>query len=219
MQPTLTDKQIEILAFIEREVARIGYPPAVREICEAVGLQSTSTVHGHLMRLEKKGYIRRDQTKPRAIEVVIPSGLVPNKKAMTGDAAVVIDFPKQEVANIPIIGKVTAGEPILALEEYEHTFPVPIDFVSNGKYFMLKVSGDSMIEVGILNNDHVLVRQQNTANNGDKVVAMIDDSATVKTYYKEANRFRLQPENSALEPIYTDHVTILGVVRGVFRKL
>lgn len=221
MASGLTDKQLEILAFIEREVARVGYPPAVREICEAVGLQSTSTVHGHLQRLEKKGYIRRDQTKPRAIEIVVPSGLVDSVKTTEYPPAsgVVIEFPKQEIATIPVIGKVTAGQPILALEEYEHTFPVPIEFVDNAPHFMLRVYGDSMIEAGILNNDYVLVRQQNNAKNGDMVVAMIDDEATVKTFYKEANRFRLQPENSAMNPIYADSVTILGIVKGVFRKM
>ena len=176
---------------------------------------------GHLQRLEKKGYIRRDQTKPRAIEVVIPSGLVERNRntEYLPTTGVVIEFPKQEIASIPIIGKVTAGQPILALEEYEHTFPVPIEFVDGTPHFMLRVSGDSMIEAGIFNNDYVLVRQQNSAKNGDMVVAMIDDDATVKTYYKEVNRFRLQPENSSLNPIFTDHVTILGLVKGVFRKM
>lgn len=221
MASGLTDKQLEILAFIEREVLRVGYPPAVREICEAVGLQSTSTVHGHLQRLEKKGFIRRDQTKPRAIEIVIPSGLVDHPRAteyppLTGN---LVEFPKMEIATVPIVGKVTAGQPILALEEYEDSFPVPIDFVTSGPHFMLRVSGDSMIEAGILNNDYVLVRQQDTAKNGDMVVALIDEEATVKTYYKEANRFRLQPENAALNPIYTDHVQILGIVKGVFRRM
>lgn len=221
MASGLTDKQLDILAFIEKEVARVGYPPAVREICEAVGLQSTSTVHGHLLRLEKKGYIRRDQTKPRAIEIVIPSGLVdpPKSTEYKANAGLVIEFPKQEVATVPLVGKVTAGQPILAHEEYDQTFPVPLDFVDNAPHFMLRVSGDSMIEAGIFHNDFVLVRQQNNAKNGDMVVAMIEDEATVKTFYKESNRIRLQPENSALLPIYAEHVTILGIVKGVFRKL
>jgi len=222
MKSGLTDKQLEILAFIESEVAKRGYPPSVREICEAVGLQSTSTVHGHLLRLEKKGYIRRDVTKPRAIEIVKASGLVHEGRHVyspPSESNQVIQFPKQEVASIPLIGKVTAGEPILALEEYDQTFPVPIDFVDGSNHFMLRISGDSMIEAGIFHNDFVLVRQQNHANNGDMVVAMIDDSATVKTYYKEKNHIRLQPENASLSPIYVDHVTILGIVKGVFRKL
>jgi repressor LexA len=216
MATELTDKQREILAFIEREVHRRNIPPAVREICEAVGLHSTSTVHGHLQRLEKKGYIKRDKTKPRTIEILKSSGLVKDLENVSNN---VIDFPKHEVASVPIIGKVTAGEPILAHEDYDETFPVPIDFIDSGKHFMLRVSGDSMIEAGIFDRDFVLVKQQNTANNGDMVVAMIDDAATVKTFYKEANRIRLQPENAALEPIYADYVQVLGIVKGVFRKL
>lgn len=213
MAAELTDKQKDILEFIQLEVDKKGYPPSVREICEAVGLHSTSTVHGHLQRLEKKGYIKRDQTKPRAIEIMKPIDL-PDEPA-----GKVIAFPKHEVASVPIIGRVTAGEPILAHEEYDEAFPVPIDFVDGGKYFMLRVSGDSMIEAGILDRDYVLVKQQATAYNGDMVVAMIDDAATVKTYYKESNRFRLQPENASLSPIYCDQVNILGIVKGVFRKL
>ncbi|MCK8058837.1 MULTISPECIES: transcriptional repressor LexA [unclassified Fusibacter] len=215
MATELTDKQREILAFIEREVHRRNIPPAVREICEAVGLHSTSTVHGHLQRLEKKGYIKRDKTKPRTIEILKTSGLVEEYETSSN----VIEFPKHEIASVPIIGKVTAGEPILAHEEYDETFPVPIDFIDSGKHFMLRVSGDSMIEAGIFDRDFVLVKQQNTANNGDMVVAMIEDSATVKTFYKEANRIRLQPENASLDPIYVESVQILGIVKGVFRKL
>lgn len=215
MATELTDKQREILAFIEREVHRRNIPPAVREICEAVGLHSTSTVHGHLQRLEKKGYIKRDKTKPRTIEILKTSGLVEEYETTSN----VIEFPKHEIASVPIIGKVTAGEPILAHEEYDETFPVPIDFIDSGKHFMLRVSGDSMIEAGIFDRDFVLVKQQNTANNGDMVVAMIEDSATVKTFYKEANRIRLQPENATLDPIYVESVQILGIVKGVFRKL
>jgi repressor LexA len=210
MSLEITIKQKEILNFIESEVSKRGYPPSVREICEAVDLKSPSTVHGHLQRLEKKGYIRRDSTKPRAIEV-----LNDDKDMMNN----VIDFPKRQVADIPLIGKVTAGQPILAIEDYEDTFPVPLEFIENGQYFMLRVDGDSMIEAGILDRDYVLVKQQSAAKNGDMVVALIDDSATVKTFYKEANRICLQPENSSMSPIYSDSVNILGLVKGVFRKL
>lgn len=206
MGSELTVKQREILEYIEMEVRKKGYPPSVREICEAVGLKSTSTVHGHLTRLEKKGYIRRDQTKPRAIEILDPTDNV-------------VPFPKKEIAEIPVIGKVTAGAPILAVENLEDTFPVPMDFIDQGNYFMLRIDGESMIEAGILDHDYVLVKQQNHAVNGDMVVALIEDSATVKTFYKEAERFRLQPENQTMEPIYVQHVDILGIVKGVFRKL
>ncbi len=213
MSTDLTAKQREILAFIEKKVAERNIPPAVREICEAVGLKSTSTVHGHLERLEKKGFIKRDRTKNRSIEILKPSGLY------CAEPDNVIPFPTPEVANIPVIGKVTAGQPILAHEEYDEYFPIPIDFVGAGDYFILRVSGDSMINVGIYDRDYVLVKQQKTADNGDMVVALIDDSATVKTYYKEKNRFRLQPENDSMSPIYADFIEILGLVKGVFRKL
>lgn len=208
MSNELTSKQRDILEYIESHLLQKGYPPSVREICEAVGLKSTSTVHGHLQRLEKKGYIRRDQTKPRAIGVLESS-----------DQDNVIPFPQKEIAQIPIIGKVTAGEPILALENYEDTFPVPMEFIDAGKYFMLRVKGDSMIEAGIFDRDYVLVRQQPDARNGDYVVALLDDSATVKTYYRETDRIRLQPENANLSPIYANHVEVLGIVKGVFRKI
>jgi len=205
MNTDLTKQQYRILEFIKQEVADKGYPPSVREICLAVGLKSTSTVHGHLMRLEKKGYIRRDSTKPRAIE------LLDNTDKIISNI--------KEIVHIPILGKVTAGEPILAIEDYEETYPVPADFVDSEKHFMLKISGDSMIDAGILDNDFVLVRQQNFANNGDIVVALIDDSATVKRFYKEKDYIRLQPENQFMEPIIVKDIKILGVVRGVFRKI
>lgn len=208
MSNDLTSKQRDILEYIESHVSQKGYPPSVREICEAVGLKSTSTVHGHLQRLEKKGYIRRDQTKPRAIGVLEGS-----------DQDNVIPFPQKEIAEIPIIGRVAAGEPILAAENYEDTFPVPMDFIDAGNYFMLRVKGDSMIEAGIFDRDYVLVRQQADARNGDYVVAMLDDSATVKTYYRENDRIRLQPENPNLSPIYANHIEVLGIVKGVFRKI
>ncbi len=211
-QTDISDKQRQILAFIEREVQRRNIPPAVREICQEVGLKSTSTVHAHLSKLEEFGYIKRDKTKPRSIEILIPSGEVE-----TPDN--VIPFPQPNVVNVPMIGKVTAGEPILAYEEYDEYFPIPESFMDGGTYFMLRVSGDSMIEVGIYDRDYVLVKQQSDAKNGDIVVAMIEDSATVKTYYREINRIRLQPENEALSPIYATDVEILGLVKGVFRKL
>ncbi len=210
MSLELTDKQRAVLDFIKSEVYKKGYPPSVREIGAAVSLKSTSTVHAHLDAIEKKGYIRRDSTKPRAIEI-----LDDDRDTMNN----VIDFPKRQVVDIPLIGKVTAGQPILAVEDCEDTFPVPLDFIDSGQYFMLRIDGDSMIEAGIFDRDYVLVKQQSTAQNGTMVVAMIDDSATVKTFYKESNRIRLQPENSSMLPIYTDHVVILGIVKGVFRKL
>jgi repressor LexA len=200
---SLTGKQLEVLNFIKNELCQRGYPPSVREICEAVGLKSTSTVHGHLERLERKGYIRRDPTKPRAIEVLDNSPL----------------SLARELIEVPIVGKVTAGQPILAVENIEDTFPLPAEFLSGNNHFILVVRGDSMIEAGILDGDYVVVRQQNHADNGDKVVALIGDEATVKTFYKESNHIRLQPENPFMEPIIVDNVTVLGKVVGVFRRL
>lgn len=206
MYSDLSKQQMTILDYIKKEVSKKGYPPSVREICNAVGLKSTSTVHGHLMKLEEKGYIRRDSTKPRAIELLdsdqdIAVGSLPS------------------TAFIPVVGNVTAGQPILAVENIEEQFPVPADYVANGDYFMLKIKGDSMIEAGIFDRDYVIVRQQSDAINGEIVVAMIDDSATVKTFYKENNHIRLQPENASLSPIIVDNVSILGIVKGVFRKM
>ncbi|WP_270181927.1 transcriptional repressor LexA [Alkalihalobacillus sp. CinArs1] len=203
----LSNRQQDILDFIKVEVKQKGYPPSVREIGEAVGLASSSTVHGHLARLEKKGYIRRDPTKPRAIEVL---GLDET-----------IDIPRPETVNIPVIGKVTAGQPITAIENVEEYFPLPEHFVQDDEHtFMLIIEGDSMIEAGIYNGDMVIVKQQPTANNGDIVVAMTEDSeATVKRFFKESNYFRLQPENSSMEPIILDSVSILGKVIGVFRSI
>lgn len=200
----ITKQQEKILNYIRSEVTTKGYPPSVREICKAVGLKSTSTVHGHLSKLEKYGYIRRDPTKPRAIEILSNDNNIINKK---------------EVVEIPVVGKVTAGLPILAVEHIEDTFPVPLDFLDDNKHFMLTIRGDSMINAGILNGDYVLVKQQQTANNGDIVVAMIEDEATVKKFYKEKDYIRLQPENSSMDPIIVSNVMILGLVKGVFRKL
>lgn len=203
MYDDLSNRQIAILDFIKKEIRKKGYPPSVREIGEAVGLSSSSTVHGHLAQLEEKGYLRRDPTKPRAIEVL-------------GDDNFAI---KKELVNVPIVGRVTAGQPILAVENIEDTFPLPLDFVRNDEVFMLSVRGDSMMNAGILDGDYVLVKQQNTARNGDIVVALLTDEATVKTFYKEHDHIRLQPENPAYEPIISKDITILGKVTGVFRRL
>lgn len=202
LYPDLTKRQTEILEFIKKEIRQKGYPPSVREIGDAVGLMSSSTVHGHLQTIEDKGYIRRDPTKPRAIEVLDSSNNSPGKK---------------NVVEVPIVGRVTAGQPILAVENVEDTFPIAEDLVHNESVFMLKVQGESMIEAGILDGDLIIVRQQNIACNGDIVVALIDDEATVKRFYKEKTLIRLQPENSSMEPIYTQDATILGKVIGVYR--
>ncbi|MBH0173175.1 transcriptional repressor LexA [Fictibacillus sp. 23RED33] len=200
----LSRRQLDILAFIKEEVSQKGYPPSVREIGEAVGLASSSTVHGHLARLEKKGLIRRDPTKPRAIEVL---GLEDN-------------IPSVRSVSIPVIGKVTAGIPISAVENVEEYFPLPEHVVGDENVFMLSVVGDSMIEAGIFNRDLVVVKQQPTANNGDIIVAMTDeDEATVKRFFKERNHIRLQPENSSMEPIILQSCTILGKVIGVYRSI
>ena len=204
----LTKRQSEIFDFIKQVVQSKGYPPSVREIGEAVGLASSSTVHGHLSRLEEKGYIKRDPTKPRAIEIV---------SEQSSD-----DLNMEETIHVPVIGKVTAGLPITAVENVEEYFPLPEHFTSthNSNIFILNVVGDSMIEAGILDGDKVIVRSQSIAENGDIIVAMTeDDEATVKRFYKEKHRYRLQPENSTLEPIYLDNVTVLGKVVGLFREM
>ena len=202
MNNKIGDKQLEILNYLKKEIKEKGYPPSVREICDAVDLKSTSTVHGHLNRLEKKGLIRRDPTKPRAIEILDDSfyGI------------------RQELVNVPIIGKVTAGQPILAVENIEDYFPLPVDYVRNDTVYMLHVQGDSMIEAGIFDNDLVLVRKQSTAENGDIVVALIEDGATVKRFFREKDHIRLQPENPTMSPIIVKDVSILGKVIGLFRK-
>jgi repressor LexA len=198
----LGNKQKQIYDYIKEEIKTKGYPPSVREICDAVDLKSTSTVHGHLVRLEKKGYIRRDATKPRAIEIMED------------------DFytNRRELVNVPIVGKITAGEPILAVENIEDTFPIPIEYVNNDNVFMLNVKGESMIEAGIFDRDLILVKQQHNADNGDIVVALIDDSATVKRFFKEKDYIRLQPENVTMSPIIVKEVSILGKVIGLFRR-
>lgn len=204
MYPDLSERQTKILEFIKQEIRKKGYPPSVREIGDAVGLMSSSTVHGHLQTLEDKGYIRRDPTKPRAIEILDSSSEVSNSK---------------DIIHVPIVGRVTAGQPILAVENIEDTFPLPASFVHRDHLFMLRVQGDSMIEAGILNGDFIVVRQQNDARNGDIVVALIGDDATVKRFFKERTLIRLQPENATMEPIYSQNVTVLGKVVGVFRSL
>ena len=202
----ISKRQEDILTFIKDEVKKKGYPPSVREIGEAVGLASSSTVHGHLARLESKGFIRRDPTKPRAIEILDPEGL---------------EALKPGVLHVPLVGKVTAGLPITAIENIEEYFPLPESFgTSEDNLFMLEIVGNSMIEAGILNGDHVVVKQQTTAHNGEIVVAMTEeDEATVKRFFKEKDYFRLQPENTSMDPIIVDNVSILGKVVGVYRMI
>lgn len=202
----ISKRQEAILQFIKDEVRAKGYPPSVREIGEAVGLASSSTVHGHLARLESKGLIRRDPTKPRAIEILDQHEN---------------NIPKQEVIHVPLIGKVTAGSPITAIENIDEYFPLPNNYgTSEDQLFMLEIMGESMIEAGILNGDYVIVKKQVTANNGDIVVAMTDENeATVKRFFKEKDYIRLQPENSSMEPIVVDNVSILGKVVGLYRNV
>jgi len=200
----LSNRQQQILEFIRTEVARRGYPPSVREIGEAVGLQSSSTVHGHLQRLEELGYIRRDPAKPRAIEV------------LDDDAGAM----RVRAVHVPLVGRVTAGTPILAVENIEEYYPIPSDFVEHEDVFLLRVQGDSMINAGILDQDFVLVEKRSTADNGDIVVALVDGmEATVKRFYHEGDYIRLQPENDSMEPILTTDVAVIGRVIGVFRRL
>ena len=202
-QGKISAKQQEILEYIKETILKKGYPPSVREICEAVSLKSTSSVHSHLETLEKNGYIRRDPTKPRTIEIVDDS----------------FNLTRREVVNVPLIGSVAAGQPILAEENIENYFPIPVEFLPNESIFMLRVKGESMINAGIFDGDQVLVKQQNTARNGEIVVALLEDSATVKRFYKENGYYRLQPENDAMEPILTDHEEILGTVIGLIRLM
>ncbi len=200
-QGKITPKQQEILDYIKSQILERGFPPAVRDICEAVHLKSTSSVHSHLETLEKNGYIKRDPTKPRAIEILDES----------------FNLTRREMVNVPIIGRVAAGEPLLAQQNIENYFPIPAEMMPNKQTFLLQVQGESMINAGILNGDYILVQQQQTADNGDKVVALIDDGATVKTFYREEGIIRLQPENDFMDPIIVKDCTILGKVIGVFR--
>ncbi len=197
----ISAKQKEILEYLKSQIINRGYPPAVREICEAVKLKSTSSVHSHLETLEKNGYIRRDPSKPRAIEIIDDG----------------FNFSRREVVNVPIVGTITAGQPILAVENLDGYFPIPTEYLPNEETFMLKVKGESMINAGIFDGDKILVQKQSTAENGAIVVALIDDSVTVKTFYKENGYYRLQPENDTMEPIIVPELNILGKVIGLFR--
>ena len=199
----ITAKQQQVLDYIKDEILKRGYPPAVREICEAVGLRSTSSVHAHLESLEKKGYIRRDPTKPRAIEICDDS----------------FQTVRREMTSVPIVGTVAAGQPLLAQQNIEGYFPIPMEYAPNAESFVLKVKGDSMINAGIFDGDQIFVERCSTARNGEIVVALVDDSATVKTFYKENGHYRLQPENDTMEPIILDSCEILGRVYGVFRLM
>ena len=200
-QGKISQKQQEILEYIKSQILERGFPPAVRDICEAVHLKSTSSVHSHLETLEKNGYIRRDPTKPRAIEILDDS----------------FNFMRREMVNVPIVGRVAAGEPLLAEQNIENYFPIPMEYMPNKQTFMLKVQGESMINAGILDGDYVLVEERETTCDGEMVVALIEDGATVKTFYKEEENIRLQPENDTMEPIIVSDCTVLGKVIGVFR--
>lgn len=197
----ISPKQQEILEYIKSQILERGFPPAVRDICEAVHLKSTSSVHSHLETLEKNGYIRRDPTKPRAIEILDDT----------------FNLLRREVTNVPLLGRVAAGEPIFAEQNIENYFPIPVEMLPNNNTFMLKVRGESMVNAGILDGDYVLVEEKQTASNGEMVVALIEDGATVKTFYKEEGFIRLQPENDFMDPIIVPDVMILGKVIGVFR--
>lgn len=198
----ITQKQSDILEFIKSELLSKGYPPTVRDICNAVNLKSTSSVHAHLETLEKNGYIRRDPTKPRAIEII------DENFSLTG----------REIVNVPIVGRVAAGEPLLATQNIENYFPIPMEFMPNNEVFMLEVKGESMINVGIYEGDWIVVEKRNTARNGEIIVALVDDSATVKTFYKEDGHIRLQPENDTMDPIIVPDCKILGKVISLYRR-
>lgn len=197
----ITQKQSEILEYIKSQILNKGYPPSVRDICQAVNLKSTSSVHAHLESLEKNGYIRRDPTKSRTIEIIDDN----------------FNLSRREVVNIPLLGQVAAGQPLLAVENITEYFPIPSEYMPGGEEFMLKVKGDSMINMGIYEGDQIIVRKQNTASNGEVIVALVDDSATVKRFYKENGHIRLQPENDFMDPIIVDDCEILGKVIGLIR--
>ena len=198
------DMQARILAYIQEVIDTRGYPPSVREIGEAVGLRYTSTVHGHLTRLEKKGLLHRDAMKPRAM-------------GLSRSASYAGAIDDSRVCQLPVVGRVSAGQPILAEESIDEQMVLPVDLVGEGEHFILRVRGDSMIQAGIFNDDYIVVRKQPDANNGEIVVALVEDDATVKRFYKENGHFRLQPENSAMEPIYADEVIVLGKVISLYR--
>ena len=197
----ITKKQTEILEYIKSQILNKGYPPSVRDICTAVNLKSTSSVHAHLETLEKNGYIRRDPTKPRAIEIIDDN----------------FNLTRREVVNVPLIGQVAAGQPLLAVENITGYFPIPAEFIPKEEVFMLNVKGESMVNAGIYDGDQIIVKQQSTASNGDLVVALVDDSATVKRFYKENGHIRLQPENDFMEPIIVDSCEVIGKVIGLIR--
>ena len=209
----INKREKAILRFIEKQVEKKGYPPSVREIGKAVGLSSTATVHGYLAKLAEKGYIKKEDQKGRTLRILKGSD---NKEKKKEDKSF---YSGREMVEVPVIGKITAGEPILAIENITDTFPIPIDFVGNSESFMLTVRGESMIEAGILDGDYILVKKQNVANNGEIIVALIGEEATVKTFYKEKDHIRLQPENSTMDPIIVPDCQILGKVAGVFRKM
>lgn len=201
----LSSRELDILFYIKKNIETEGYPPTVREICKGVNIKSTSTVHASLEKLELKNYIKRNPTKPRAIEIL--------------DQEDDILLAKKKTVDIPILGNVTAGMPVLAIENIKDTIPMSVDFVGDRDLFFLKVNGESMINIGILDGDYVLIEKRSYAENGQHVLVIIDNEATIKTYYKEKNRYRLQPENDSMEPIYTDHLNILGIIIGLYRNL
>lgn len=205
MSEELSKNQLKILNYIKEEINSKGYPPSVREICKAVGLSSTSTVHSHLSAIEQKGFIKKGTNKNRAIEVI-------------DQETALYDLPKKEIVNIPLIGSIAAGQPILATENAEDLFPIPIEWIGNNESFVLRVKGDSMINAGIFSGDYVVISCQNSARNGDIVAALIDDEATLKRFYREKDHIRLQPENDNMEPILTKEVAILGLLKCVIRK-
>ncbi len=226
--PRTSNKGEEILRFIHEQTEKKGYPPSVREICDAVGLRSTSTVHAQLKKLEQNGYLAKDDLKTRALKLTdlfyekYLGQKSSSKDAVLGETEFDNFYQKQnelQYLQVPVLGRVAAGEPILAVEEATDVFPLPMSFAANKDLFILTVRGESMIEAAILDGDYIIVERQPTATNGDIVVALVDDSATVKTFYKENGHFRLQPENSSMEPIIVSEVTILGKVVGVFRQL
>lgn len=204
MYEDLNQRQVNILLFIKKILESKGYPPTVREICQGCSIKSTSTVHSSLEKLELLGYIRRDPTKPRAIEIL--------------DSSSDVFLQKKKTVDIPIVGTVTAGAPILAFENIEDTYPLPIDFAKDRDLFILKVRGESMINAGILDGDYVIIEKRSYANNGDMVLALLGDEATIKTFYKEEDRYRLQPENDTMSPIYTRELQILGLIVGLYRR-
>lgn len=209
----ITPKQQEILNFMKSQILAKGYPPSVREICEAVNLRSTSSVHAHLETLEKNGYIRRDSSKTRAIEIIDDDFNNTKNESIIG----VSNDSGREMVNVPMVGTVAAGQPLLAVENINDYFPIPVDMLPNAETFMLRVKGDSMINMGIYEGDQLIIERRNTASNGEVIVALVDDSATVKRFYKENGHYRLQPENDFMEPIIVDHCEILGKVIGLIR--